>query len=44
MANKTKKSAKEQFIARKMHAMAGEDKPNKQKVAIAYSYAKRAGL
>lgn len=31
------------FVAAKMHKMQGEDRPQKQKVAIAYSYARKAG-
>ena len=41
---KKKQSEKEKFIARKMHIMAGEDRPQKQKLAIAFSYAKKKGL
>jgi hypothetical protein len=40
---KKKKSEKDKYIARKMHMMAGEDRPQKQKLAIAYSYAKKKG-
>lgn len=36
-----KSSEKDKFIARKMKAMAGEDRPQKQKLAIAYSYFER---
>lgn len=34
------KSEKDKFIANKMRAMKGENRPQKQKVAIAYSYYK----
>lgn len=39
-----KQSEKEKFISRKMHIMANENRPQKQKLAIAYSYAKKKGL
>lgn len=42
--NNTKKSARQEFVSRKMKEMGGENRQQKQKVAIAYSYAKRAGL
>lgn len=38
------KTEKDKFIARKMKMMAGENRPQKQKLAIAYSYAKKKGL
>lgn len=39
-----KLNEKEKFIARKMKAMAGENRPQKQKLAIAYSYATKNGI
>lgn len=33
-----KSSEKDKFIARKMRVMADENRPQKQKLAIAYSY------
>lgn len=36
-----KKSEKEKFIANKMRAMKGENRPLKQKLAIAFSYLKK---
>jgi hypothetical protein len=39
-----KQSAKNKYIAMKMRKMAGEDRPTDQKLAIAYSYAKKKGL
>lgn len=38
------KTAKEKYISMKMKKMANEDRPQKQKLAIAYSYAKKKGL
>ena len=35
--------AKDQYIAMKMRKMKGEDKPREQKIAIAMSYARKAG-
>jgi len=32
------------FIAAKMHKMQDEDRPQKQKLAIAFSYARKEGL
>lgn len=37
------KSARDKFIEMKMRKMKGENKPHDQKVAIALSYAKKAG-
>lgn len=34
----------EEFIGEKMHKMAGEDRPQDQKVAIAMSYARKEGF
>jgi len=44
MKKKNKKTEKEKFISHKMHIMKDEDKPQKQKLAIAFSYAKKKGL
>ena len=41
---KKQKSPKEKFIQMKMRRMADENRPQKQKLAIAYSYAKEKGL
>jgi hypothetical protein len=42
MAKMSKKA--QEAVAEKMHKMKGEDKPQKQKVAIAMSEARRKGL
>lgn len=43
MAKRFSKLA-ERFIGEKMHKMKDEDRPQKQKVAIALSYAKKEGF
>ncbi len=39
-----KKNPRQEYIAMKMKKMADENRPIKQKLAIAYSYAKKKGL
>lgn len=39
-----KQSEKDKFIAHKMKIMADENRPQKQKIAIAFSYARKKGL